>query len=1269
MGSKVLATLSINILSNFLSDLLKRSRGNVCTPVDSAIARTAGMFPQVEGLKGTLEEWLLSPTVTKVLDQYTKGLTGVDDVKVELLAEDMTSNTRFFFPGEAEAIAAKIVSTFLTEVRDEYLKIPELALRIIANRVEENSVRSAVVLNGLTESLGEMKARLQPAATTHDGPGFDAQIDEARGYLQAYDYDLAEHACDKLRRHNWDLLNSRQKFGTLSISAAAKAAQGKTSDGAQLFIEAKGWQPDDDKALANEARGFLLLGQDERAFELAARTRERFPNSTLALTVWLNAAPISSLLKDLEAAVPAHLSEDIEVVSALARRSLMARDYLKAEALARRATTIKADWSFPWALLGESIFRSELGDTPEDYSRLDALVDKGRLREADDACTKAVDLSKTEKQVGVQAGTLLIRAEIRRALGDQSAGDEDVITAWSLQPNDLTVLREYVRAKLQRGQIQGDILKLRQAVKCEGRNDLRMLLALALDSTGKEEDSAEATRIYEALATQEHMEPAGFRTQAILATLGSLSKSQRWQEGRDFLARLPSGSLSDAASAAMQAKWELTAGNREKASELASKAATAITADTSPEDLRLAATLLADLGRHREALPLWQRLASPRRLGYDTSRLVDCALRLGQHDVFLTLCEQLRSNGIYDRKLVEVEAGVRTHYDVESAISVLQEYLSRFTEDRVTRMRLSAIGLQLGRRELVTSDPSLLPLPDDVPPEDWKLIVHVMKSGGHLMEALRFAYRVLRHNFGEAEAHRAYLAAMLVTGPRPDIPNFDVAAPGTAIAFREEGAIQEEWRVIEEEFAPDPGLQEIGPDHFIAQQAQGKRVREEFLTAEGPVMSTRATITQILSKYVYRFQDCTANWQKRFPGLPDIQSMRVVKIGPGGSQEIDLTGFFASMDRIVANQQEAISAYRSEPIPIHLLAQALSHSEFEQTIRLAIASDVSLRCCAGSAQERAEAILALKNASAIVLDLTGIATLSLLDALDELGQFPCPVLVSELTFTELLKSHATLTSTDCEMGFLGKEGDRYVLERAAPEIAQRRREFLQSVIDKVRSKCRIIGCPEFAAVPPDKREFLIKTIGEHGAQTAVLSSAPDRVLWTDDFGLAMVVRHELGVRRIWTQVALQERTEAGAMKPDVFFEATAKLIGWGYYFTSPSTPAIVRAGSLADWNPGQHPLKSALELFSDQGIATRDALALAVSFMVHYSTEVVLPEVRNALTVQILENLAKRADGLTLTQALKPSLSIAFGLNVLRAGEFVRVINAWLTIRQPIGWR
>jgi hypothetical protein len=192
----------------------------------------------------------------------------------------------------------------------------------------------------------------------------------------------------------------------------------------------------------------------------------------------------------------------------------------------------------------------------------------------------------------------------------------------------------------------------------------------------------------------------------------------------------------------------------------------------------------------------------------------------------------------------------------------------------------------------------------------------------------------------------------------------------------------------------------------------------------------------------------------------------------------------------------------------------------------------------------------------------------------------------------------------------------------------------------------------------------MRLIGTATAQSVLLATRPGSVLWTDDFVVAMLARKEFGVNRVWTRAAFELRARVGSMQPELMSDITAKLIGWRYYFTSPNPSSLMQAASLARWNPGSWPLKQALALLAEETISVRDTLILAVSFIVKYEQEVILPEDRDALTVGLLESLSKRQGGLDAIRVLLGILPRAFGLNVVRANETTQVINAWVAARQ-----
>lgn len=133
----VAGSIGISVLGNLTTDLVRWTAKERCDPIDNAIAKTAGAFPQYEGLSTTLRQWLELPEVIKVLYLYLKGLSDQQSLELEPLTEAFLRDTQFFLPGRATGAARQIISCFLVDVRDEYLKNPALGVRLVGNRVEE----------------------------------------------------------------------------------------------------------------------------------------------------------------------------------------------------------------------------------------------------------------------------------------------------------------------------------------------------------------------------------------------------------------------------------------------------------------------------------------------------------------------------------------------------------------------------------------------------------------------------------------------------------------------------------------------------------------------------------------------------------------------------------------------------------------------------------------------------------------------------------------------------------------------------------------------------------------------------------------------------------------------------------------------------------------------------------------------------------------------------------------------------------------------------
>jgi hypothetical protein len=220
--------------------------------------------------------------------------------------------------------------------------------------------------------------------------------------------------------------------------------------------------------------------------------------------------------------------------------------------------------------------------------------------------------------------------------------------------------------------------------------------------------------------------------------------------------------------------------------------------------------------------------------------------------------------------------------------------------------------------------------------------------------------------------------------------------------------------------------------------------------------------------------------------------------------------------------------------------------------------------------------------------------------------------------------------------------------------------MLERSIEIIRSSCRIAGALPLAYLDPEERKALVTRFGNHGAQSIMLATPPGFILWTDDQILALVAKQRFGVRRIWTQVALQWRAKEGTVDPALFYDATCRLFGWEYFFTSPNTPALLRAVEIAKSNPTSWPLHQGLRLLTSEAIAVRDAAGLAADFILSLYRQSREFQANTAILVALLERLSSRADGGVIIRSIRNATPIMFGVDLIACDEVIETMDAWL---------
>jgi hypothetical protein len=307
-----------------------------------------------------------------------------------------------------------------------------------------------------------------------------------------------------------------------------------------------------------------------------------------------------------------------------------------------------------------------------------------------------------------------------------------------------------------------------------------------------------------------------------------------------------------------------------------------------------------------------------------------------------------------------------------------------------------------------------------------------------------------------------------------------------------------------------------------------------------------------------------------------------------------------------------------------------------------------------------EGLRALQRAKGVIVDITVLATLRLLRLEQILSSTKYHFIISErtwITLQEMISEAQIFPGPGGTLVF--REGKHVMYEQTAEDkarISQKTEEFVQFVESVTERR----SAPGLAAVEPEKRELLIKFFGSYGAESILLASDPDYVLWTDDLIQAQTAAQEFGTRRVWTQLVLGSLADAGLLTADEYSNASANLIGMEFAATHFDSSSMLAAFRLAGWSVEKGPAAQIVKIFTNQTADMQVLLRMYVEFTIRLYREPISPETRCLISQAFLDAFANKPQAMTLLGNLRSISSRVFGVNELGRVQFDACFDRWL---------
>jgi tetratricopeptide (TPR) repeat protein len=1022
------------------------------------------------------------------------------------------------------------------DLLDRIEEVPELAetygspsKTIIETRQTTLEIKEMVERgNAMLEVLqGQQTATAMVATPPSIDDLLGSEIDRYRDVLKENKAQLALDLLESVRAKRWDSASPKMRYRILTNIAVAKTRLGRT-DGADDHIAALQFDPEAEHALCNVGHAYLIKGDFAKARETAQAAIAEYPKSITGHAVLLAAANALRDVDDPLSLVPDDLRGEAAVAFGIGNFYCWKPDVAAAREWLTRAFEKDPNPIEIKTALAEQLLGGVLIDQA---AAISGQLSAGQKADLDRAADLFSDIWQSVKDTDIAPTQVIVAINLSTALrikGKHAAAAAALDEALKAKPDD-------AQLRLQRAlvawELGNEALALEMALGIP--DDLHPMLPLMrADLLIALNQPDEALARLDAIIAESGA--ADLRLRAKRLRVAAISKSKGAKAAIEA-ARALCGENDDFISKLTLAETLHAGGDDADAREVATKLASTKVDAMDPDKAALAA-LLAQLGAFSEAAVLYGSLVREPAHSLAFHRWIACLVNSDQRAKALEAIDRLPSEQQEMPEYLAARAAVHERAgDRAMALTFYDRCVAADPSNIDLALRRILVLYKEGERDLALQALDEIHLPEEPSAEDLMVIAQLRAEYGQIEEAVRIGYRARRIGFKDPRIHNAYSGLILVRPPEATrFLELDQITEEAAFALRERNG-RERWFVMEEDPA---GGDEIAPEDDLGRRVLGKKVGEKVVVSTiGPISDER-TVSAIKHKALHALHETMERFAEWFPDAPGMFKMEVRQDAAGHA---DISEIVELLRAKRETADRGVAVYRSGKFPVAALARALSANPIELWFSLPSFRETEALCCAGTLEERTQAIELIRSKPRWIVDpitLVDMFALGIHEAVlavaGRVGICQSSLdLLDELMEDRLHRPGEPRTTLS-----LGDKG--LVRTETAPEAVEADREFLDGVRRWAEEKLELVPAMGRPDKPHDPR--ITDALGRAFHDVLLAAEGEDRRLLCEDLVFRSFAKGVGGIDGAWLQPFIWIAAMSGRLERVKYEEVLAKML-------------------------------------------------------------------------------------------------------------------------------
>jgi len=1131
-------------------------------------------YPQTQLTEGEiLQEVEKARSFTPSIVHYIILTTAPRDAKIQSFVAEISTQNQ-----ESGQFSVEIY--FWNDIEDLLRKHPDIlkqhwsfakaadAIQKIGEKLENGQRK---ICDILTTEIRQISNTITSDLVGHElSNEYREELETVKKELKEHRPSTALRLLKQFKERIWPITSDGIKYKIITYEAEAKIRLHDYSHGGRLLIEALQYHPKDEKALGNAATGYYLLGEYDRAKELALKVIEQNPVSTRGHSLLIQARGQDEPIEMILSAIPESLQHTNSIAGAAGQYFYNNGAFDRAVTWLRIALDDEKDDVAVKALLASAEYRQVKYD-PTALSGLQVSERHGGL--LNDAIRLFEEvLGTATEDIELQKAYVPLLIELANAkwlIGLQKDAEAAIDWAYQLETSNHTVLYLKGWHALQNDNYTEAECFFEQILWTDQYFPIPLALYLeALRRSGHAREGIEKIKRFKRYElTEEQEEVLSQEYIRCLIFMGN----EHFDAALDLAyAKVREDSENiDSLLEYLKAIW-YTGSVRDIQEHL--DRARGLASSLPPLKQLEIADIFYFFDQYGDATEIYERCIDPHQNTEFTQRFIDSCYRAGNHGMALELCRGLHAACGPHPHTADIELAIYHEIgDMPEAKRLCKVYLDAFPENYNMKLNQAIVDLRMGTLTTVDAFLSQLHEYNISSYSQGSKLVRLFYLRSRFDDALELAYRLRKKFHSLPEAHISYINLVLDIDDRAsELSEPDVVSLGTTVHVEDNFGGKRIY-TIEDLSCDERSESDLSPHDPLTQLLLGKPEGSKITLPDEYGIGTEEylTITSITSKYAYAFQESISSFNLRFPhkqGGPRRIPMRSAE--DGGINPDDLGNLTSIFTKRLDWVSKILEAYKEGNVTIEKLSGYLGQDIFSVCSLLTQVSDPGMRSSSKVTGEYTELVPTGGGMKTLIIDTVALATIHSLHIgnllIDRYGK--CGVAQSTVDMIE----EAILNYT----GIHERASHTLTLINGAPVIHEipaeekkKNRENLEDILQWVRKNCAIIPCYPALQIDHAKKQQYDTLIGVASVDSILLATEPGFVLCSDDQTIHALARHEFKICSVFSIPALLlDCLHAGTITQEQYYDLMLRLVVWNYHLLPLNVELLIAAAEKASWD-------------------------------------------------------------------------------------------------------